>query len=168
MMVKFPIVMYLRMMIMLCLLLLMMLRRLMILKCMDTIRTERSFENFTPIFLRESIVVCVVIIATDCRGNHFRQWRHGNFVITLNAQRTPMMMLLFISFTSSTTSSKALCEKFMKKSLIEINLASLTFDVIMSCEMLRKCAFKSQYRNGFQKPLLSANHVMIKSSAGGT
>lgn len=111
MMVEFAIVMHLRMMIML--LLLMMLCGLMMLECVETVRAKRSFENFAPIFLRKSIVVCVIIIAADCRGNHFWQWRHWNFVITFNAHRTPM--LLFIPFAS--TSSKALCEKLMRMSL---------------------------------------------------
>lgn len=34
--------------------------------------------------------------------------------------------------------------------------------------MRRKCAFRSQYRNGFQKLLLMAVHVTRKSRNGGT
>jgi hypothetical protein len=33
--------------------------------------------------------------------------------------------------------------------------------------MLLKCAFNSQYKKGFQKLLLNANHVTKKSMMGG-
>lgn len=44
----------------------------------------------------------------------------------------------------------------------------LTLLVSSSRPMRRKCAFSSQYKNGFQKLLLSAVHVTRKSRNGGT
>lgn len=156
---KFSIVMHLRMMMIMLLLLMMslLLWLMMMMKCVNAIWAKSSLQNFTPIFLRKSIeiggiVIVMMTAATDGRWHHFGKRWQGNLVITFDAHSTPMMLLVILVIALA-YSPEALfvCVCVCGRELNEIEILGkqqqqqkLTFDVIMSCEMLRKCAFKSQ------------------------